>query len=191
MTRFSGARSPDGWNAGGSYLGVSANDRDAKIHRRGRYDAVGHVRHGLPRNESHGLNDFCRERNFFQNVIGVLERSSQIGKGRSRYAILLDQVHDLCQADWSEGYSLIRCGSFVKEVFGHSRKSWVTIQKPQCRVRVGDACDHQTSRPKFRNISRRFSSISSAEGAGPYLANMPYPVSRGLTGLSCATTGAT
>ena len=39
-------------------------------------------------------------------------------------------------------------------------------------------------------MSRRFSSISSAEGAGPYLASMPRPVLRGLRGPAAGDSSA-
>jgi hypothetical protein len=49
-------------------------------------------------------------------------------------------------------------------------------------MRIRDAGDHLKSWAKPRNIYLRFSWISSAEGAGPYLANIPRPVLRGLCG---------
>jgi hypothetical protein len=40
--------------------------------------------------------------------------------------------------------------------------------------------NHQKLSPKLLNISTRFASISSAEGACPYLANVPRPVLKGM-----------
>ena len=51
---------------------------------------------------------------------------------------------------------------------------------------VGDAGDHQNFEPKLLNISRRFASNSCAEGATPYFAHVPYPVSKGCPALPCA-----
>lgn len=46
---------------------------------------------------------------------------------------------------------------------------------PNRRVGVSYRDDHQISvRGKFSNISARFRSISSADGAGPYLASNPH-----------------
>lgn len=49
----------------------------------------------------------------------------------------------------------------------------------KCRMGIGNRGKHRKSSPKPRNISARFSSISSADGAGPYLERMPRPVANG------------
>jgi hypothetical protein len=51
---------------------------------------------------------------------------------------------------------------------------WVGEKIPDGRVGVGDRGDHHKSeRGKLANISARFRSISSADGAGPYFASSP------------------
>ena len=51
-------------------------------------------------------------------------------------------------------------------------------------MRIGNARDHGAFSPKPRNMSARFASISSAEGAGPYLASRLRPVLNGWPGCS-------
>src|ERR1700721_1721702 len=61
---------------------------------------------------------------------------------------------------------------------------------PKRVVGIGNPSDHQKCSPKFWNISARLASISSADGACPYLANMPRPVLNGtppIIGLRART----
>jgi len=84
-----------------------------------------------------------------------------------------DQVHDFSQGnhryrDFSPG---IR--SNLNGQLRRGGQAGFTKQRPEPGMRGGNAGDHSASLPKPRNISRRFSSISSTEGADPYLASIP------------------
>jgi hypothetical protein len=103
-------------------------------------------------------------------------RSADHRKPMVATVLLFDEIEDFRYAD---GRS---------PSFGHWRRLGQCTSLPARRalgrrtdlrgVSVSDASDHLEFFAKLRNISRRFSSISSADGAGPYFAHMPYPVSR-------------
>src|SRR5258708_4249812 len=75
-------------------------------------------------------------------------------------------------------FRLVVAASLIK-ASAASGQSLVVEQVPKRRVGIGNASDHQECSPKFWNISARLASISSADGACPYLANMPRPVLKG------------
>ena len=68
---------------------------------------------------------------------------------------------------------------FIQERSRANGQPLIVEQAPQGGMSVSTGRNHHKSRAKPRKISARFASISSAEGAGPYLANIPRPVSKG------------
>src|SRR5262249_2238472 len=81
------------------------------------------------------------------------------------------------------------CG-LIDKITSGSGETLVVEQIPECCMGIRDTSYHSESSAKPRNISRRFSSISSAEGAGPYLASMPRPVLKGVWVLAAGAPSA-
>src|SRR5437870_3098351 len=84
------------------------------------------------------------------------------------------QVDDFRQTYCRHAYFVAGEGGLLKCLARQLGQSGIGKHMPDGGVSIRDRYDHSiSSRPKLANISARFSSISSAEGAGPRWANAP------------------
>lgn len=79
-----------------------------------------------------------------------------------------DKVDNLCKADGGDDNGMTGNRCILDEPKGRSGEFGVLQYVSKNRMCIGNAGNHSKSSAKPRNISRRFSSISSAEGPGPY-----------------------
>ena len=132
------------------------------------HNPVRKIRHLIPRDKAHHLNNGRINWDFRKHLFGVAEYFESVLQGRGGNTGLLRKVDDFSKADRRSAYVIPAGDRLSKSVSGWLRKPGGVKQVSDCGVRVGDRDDHaMPSRPKFANISARFSSISSADGAGP------------------------
>jgi hypothetical protein len=128
-------------------------------------DSIRHVGDAVAADQRQRLGDGGVERNFDQGAGGRREGAGDPGEDARRNAALLFQINDLDEGNRGHA-DAVGAGDSHRRAC-RRRKSRTTQQRPNQGVRVRYGNNHQTSsRGKPAHISRRASSISSAEGQG-------------------------
>lgn len=115
------------------------------------------------------------ERYLYEERSVDVERREDTIKSPGGHAALLLEIGNLCQGDGRHADLVVCERCLVDRELCRSREPGIGKQLPDNGVRIGHGHERHrgSSRGKLAQASRRASSISSAEGAGPRCARNP------------------
>jgi hypothetical protein len=177
---------PDGLNLRSPNPHIAADQRELQGQGGCRYDSVGHIWNIVPANKLDRVHNRSLHRNKTGRTLWVIQSRKQTVLRNSRQAILLNQVYKFHETDCRNVNEISRaCRGFqgVERILG---KPGVSRDVPQDGMSIdGDSGHQKSSRRKFFHISRRASSISSADREIPRSAHSPQMLLSGFLGSVC------
>jgi hypothetical protein len=173
---------PNGMNLRCPDTRIPADQRQLERQRGSSDDPIRHVGNFSPADKLDRIHNGAIHRYEVGRFFGIIQRGDQALTRRNRQPVLLHKIGKFDKANRRnvDGFASLRCG--VQGFHCILRKFWILYEVPEDDVCIDDYRSHQNSRGKFFHISRRASSISSAEMEIPRSAQRPLTLLNGFLG---------